>query len=54
MRRMGERDESDRIEVSLKRNYRTIENRPGGAHQGTEHGAMRRSLMVGMMPRMFD
>jgi len=51
---MGERDESNRIEVSLKRNYRTIENRTGGAHQGTEHGAMRRSLMVGMMPRMFD
>ena len=51
---MGERDESDRIEVSLKRNYRTIENRPGGAHQGTEHGAMRRSLMVGMVPGMLN
>jgi hypothetical protein len=38
----------------LKRDHRTIENRPGGTHPGAEHGAMRGSLMLGMVPGMFD
>jgi hypothetical protein len=51
---MGERDESNRTEFGLKRDHRTIENCPGGTHPGAEHGAMRGSLMMGMMPGMFD
>lgn len=51
---MRERDESDRIEFGLKRDHCTIENRAGGAHQGAEHGAMRGSLMVSMVPGMLD
>lgn len=49
---MGEGDESNRIEFSLKRDHRTIENRPGGAHPGAEHSTMRGSLMMGMVPGM--
>jgi len=51
---MGERDESDRTEFGLKRDHRTIENRPCGTHPGTEHGAMRGSLMMGMVPGVLD
>ena len=51
---MGERDESDWIEFGLKRDHSTIEYRAGGAHQGAEDGAMRSSLMVGMVPSMLD
>ena len=51
---MGERDEGNGIEFDLKRDRRTIENRPGGTHPGTEHGAMRGSLMMGMVPGMLD
>ena len=51
---MGERDESNRTEFGLKRDHRTIEYRPGGTHPGTEHGAMRGSLMLGMVAGMFD
>lgn len=51
---MGERDESNRTEFGLKRDHRTIENRPGGTHPGAEYGAMRSSLMLGMVPGMFD
>lgn len=51
---MGERDESNRTEFGLKRNHRRIENRPRGTHPGTEHGAMRGSLMMGMVPGMLD
>ncbi len=49
---MGERDESNRTEFGLKRDHRTIENRPGGTHPGAEHGTMRGSLMLGMVPGM--
>jgi hypothetical protein len=51
---MGERDERDRTEFGLKRDHRRIENRPGGTHPGAEQGAMRGSLMVGMVPGMLD
>ena len=51
---MGKRDDRNRIEFGLKRDHSTIEYRAGGAHQGAEHGAMRGSLMVGMVPRMLD
>ena len=51
---MGERDECNRTEFSLKRDHRRIENRSGGTHPGAEHGAMRGSLMLGMVPGMFD
>ena len=51
---MGERDECNRTEFSLKRDHRRIENRSGGTHPGAEQGAMRSSLMLGMMPGMFD
>jgi hypothetical protein len=52
--RIEERDESDRTEFGLKRDHRTIENRAGGTHPGTEHGTMCRSLMMGMVPGMLD
>ena len=51
---MGERDKRNRTEFGLKRNYRRIENRSGGAHPGTEQGAMRGSRMLGMVPGMLD
>ena len=51
---MGERDERNRTEFGLKRNHRTVENRPGGTHPRAEQGAMGGSLMLGMMPGMFD
>jgi len=51
---MGGRDESDRAEFSLERNHCTIEHRSGGTHPRTKHGAMRGSLMVGMVPGMLD
>ena len=54
MRRIGERDEGNRTEFGLKRDHRTIENRPGGTHPGAEHGAMRGGLMMGMVPGMLD
>jgi hypothetical protein len=51
---MGERDEGNRTEFGLKRDHCTIENRSGGTHPGAEHGAMRGSLMMGMVPGMLD
>jgi hypothetical protein len=51
---MGERDEGNRTEFGLKRDHRTIENRSSGTHPGAEHGAMRGSLMMGMVPGMLD
>jgi len=51
---MGERDESNRTEFGLKRDYRGIENCSGGTHPGAEQGAMRGSLMLGMVPGMLD
>jgi len=51
---MRERDERNRTELSLKRDHRSIENCPGGTHPGTEQGAMRSSLMLGMVPGMLD
>ena len=51
---MGERDESNRTKFGLKRNYCRIKNRPGGTHPGAEEGTMRGSLMMGMVPGMFD
>ena len=51
---MRKRDERNRTELSLKRDHRSIENRPGGTHPGTEQGAMRSSLMLGMVPGMLD
>jgi len=52
--KIGERDESDRTEFGLKRDHRRIENRSGGTHPGAEQSAMRGSLMLGMVPGMFD
>ncbi len=51
---MRKRDERNRTELSLKRDHRSIENRPGSAYPGTEQGAMRGSLMLGMVPGMLD
>ncbi len=51
---MGGCDEIDRTEFGLKGDHRRIENRPGGAHPGTEQGAMRSSLMLCMVPGMLD
>jgi len=51
---MGERDESNRTEFGLKRDYRTIKNLSRGTHPGAEHGPMRGSLMMGMVPGMLD
>ena len=51
---MGDRDERNRTEFGLKRDYRRIENRPGGTHPGAEQGAMCGSLMLSMVPGMFD
>jgi hypothetical protein len=51
---MGERDEINGTEFGLKRDYRTIENLPSGTHPGAEYGAMRGSLMMGMVPGMLD
>ena len=51
---MGKRDESNRTEFSLKRDHLTIEHCPGGTHPRAEHGAMRGSLMMGMVAGMFD
>ena len=51
---MGERNESNRTEFSLKRDHRTIKNHPGGTHPGAEYGAVRGSPMMGMVPGMLD
>jgi hypothetical protein len=51
---MGERDERNRTKFGLKRDHRRIEDRPGGTHPGAEDGAMRGSLMLGMVPGMLD
>jgi hypothetical protein len=51
---MGERDERNKAEFGLKRDHRRIEDRPGGTHPGAEQGAMGGSLMLGMVPGMFD
>ena len=51
---MGERDEGNRTEFGLKRDHRRIENRSSGTHPRAEHGAMRGSLMMGMVPGMLD
>ena len=51
---MVERDESNRTEFGLNRDHRRIENLPGGTHPGAEHGAMRGSVMMGMVPCMLD
>jgi hypothetical protein len=51
---MGNRDERNRTEFGLKRDHCSIENRTGGTHPGAEQAAMRGSLMMGMVPGMFD
>ena len=51
---MGEGDEGNRTKFSLKRDHRRIENRSGGTHPGAEHGAMRGSVMMGVVPSMLD
>ncbi len=54
MRRIGERNEGNSTEFGLKRDHRTLENHPGSTHPGAEHGTMRGSLMMGMVPGMLD
>jgi hypothetical protein len=51
---MGKCDECYRAEFCLERDHRRVENRPGGTHPGAEHSAMGGSLMLGMVPGMFD
>lgn len=51
---MGKHDEGNRTEFGFKCDDRTIEHRPGCTHPGAEHGAMRRSLMMGMVSGMFN
>lgn len=50
---MGKRDECNRTEFGLKRDHRSIEHRPSGAHPGAEQSAVCGSLMLGMVPDMF-
>lgn len=52
--RLEWRDEINRTEFGLKRDHCSIENSPGGAHPGTEQRAMSGSLMLRMVPGMFD
>lgn len=47
-------DEIDRTEFGLKRDDRSIENRPGGTHPRAEQGAMCGSLMMSMVAGMLD
>jgi hypothetical protein len=51
---MGKGDESDRSEFGLKRDHRSIEYCPCGTHPGAKQGAMRSSLMMGMVSCMPD
>jgi hypothetical protein len=51
---MGERDECNRTKFCLERDHRRIDNGSGSTHPGTEQGAMGGSLMMGMVPGMFD
>ena len=51
---MRERNKRDRTEFGLERDHRSIEHCSGSAHPGAEQGAMRGSLMLGMVPGMFD
>jgi hypothetical protein len=51
---MKGRDESDKTEFGLKRDHCRIENRPCSTHPRTEQGAMRGSLMLGMVSGMLD
>ena len=51
---MGESDESNRTELGLKRDYRRIDNRSSSTHPGAEQGAVRGSLMLGMVSGMLD
>ncbi len=40
--------------LGLDQDNGTVKHRPRGAHPGTQHGAVSRGLMMGMMPGMFD
>jgi hypothetical protein len=51
---MGERDEINGTEFGVKCDDRRIENCPGGTHPGAEYGAMRGSVMMGMVPGMLE
>ena len=51
---MRKRDERDRTEFGLERDHCAIEHRPGGTHPGAEHGAMRSSLVLGMVSGVLD
>jgi hypothetical protein len=51
---MGERDECNRTEFGLERDHVRVENRSCGTDPGTEQGAMGGSLVLGMVPGMFD
>lgn len=51
---MKGRDESDGTEFGLNRHHRRIENRPCSTHPGAEQGTMHGSLVVDMVPGMFD
>ena len=51
---MGERDKCYGTEFGLKRDHRRIEDRSGSTHPGAEQGAMRGSLMLGMVSGMID
>jgi hypothetical protein len=51
---MGECNACNGTEFYLERDLCRIENRPGGTHPGAEQGAMGGSLMLGMVPGMFD
>ena len=51
---MGGRDECNWADFRPKRDDRSIEHCPGGTHPRTEDGAMRGSLMLGMVACMFD
>ena len=51
---MGEFGESNGAKLGLERDHRRVENRSCRTHPGAEQGTVRGSLMLGMVPGMFD
>lgn len=49
---MGKSDDCHRTAFGRNQDYRAIEHCPRGAHPGTEQSAVRRCLMLGMVPGM--
>jgi hypothetical protein len=52
--RRQKRNERDHCAFGLNEDDRAIEHRPGCAHPGTQHGAMRGRLMMSVVPGVLD